>query len=46
MDKTMYLAWECALPQKKTLFEAWECRIVEMVGLRTAFPPTLTPAYK
>jgi len=43
MDKTIFPAWERAFPRENTLFEAWERRIVEMYGLETAFPPTLTP---
>jgi len=35
MDKTIFLAWERAFPQKK-LFEAWECQIAEVAGLGTA----------
>ena len=43
MDKTIFPTLERAFPRKETLFEDWERQIVEMAGLGTAFPSTLTP---
>jgi len=43
MDKTIFPAWERAIPWKKALFEAWERQIAEMAGPGTAF--TCVPAY-
>ena len=43
MDKTIFPAWGRAFPQKK--YRSLKRQIAEVAGLRTAFPPTLTPVF-